>query len=228
MCFTTEEREFGETWREVEALVLSRCRRHRSLLRRVGEEEQDVAQEVRIGMLRAYRRDGTVGNPRALAYRITECRLKDRLRGTGPELVELTEAAETRCVSIAPPTVEVETREADQEFAELRLYALDEIEDAALALREAGAHRKQIAARLRIPEPDVKPTLQRARRKLEHARTQRDARGLCSMLAPAATTLRLGVTVNDERRLAAARHHLSRCRRCHPSPVGSHCRKLAA
>jgi len=225
-------------WQQVERQVLARIRRERDLLQRLGEDEHDVAHDVFVAMLEAYQRSGGIRYPIPLAHKITSCKITSRIRKrlSRPELVEWTEATEPTWVAIASPSVEVEEREAASEFAELRMLRLGRIEDRALALREAGCSRKQIADRLQMPEREVATTLQRARRKLTDARAEREARGLCALLAPVVGTLTgaaaegadHGPVANADRVLVAAVQHAARCPHCRPHLVALRRAQLAA
>ena len=233
-----DSEQFAAIWRQVERQVLSRIRQERDLLQRLGEDEHDVAHDVFVAMLEAYQRSGGISYPVTLAHRITSCKLTSRIRKrhSRPELVEWTEATEPAWVAIASPSVEVEERETASEFAELRLLRLGRIEDRALTLKEAGCSRKQIAGRLQMPEREVATTLQRARRQLTDARAEREARGLCALVAPVvgvftgavATGAERGPVANADRVLAAAVQHAARCPHCRPHLVALRRAQLAA
>ena len=227
--------DFATIWGQVERQVLARIRRERNLLQRLGEDEHDVAHDVLVAMLEAYQRSGGIDYPSTLAHTIAGWKLTDRIRRGRyrPELVEWTEVTEPASVATASPSVEVEEREAASEFAELRLLRLGPVEDRALELKEAGCSRKQIAGRLQMPEREVATTLQRARRKLTDACAEREARGLCSLVAPVLAELtgvvacRSGVADTDRRRQAALRH-VARCPRCRPHLVALRRAQLTA
>jgi RNA polymerase sigma factor (sigma-70 family) len=228
-----DSEEFAAIWRQVERQVLARIRRERDLLQRLGEDEDDVAHDVFVAMLEAYRRSGGISYPVTLAHKITSCKLTSRIRKrhSRPELVEWTEATEPAWAAIPSPSVEVEERETASEFAELRLLRLGRIEDRALALKEAGCSRTQIAGRLQMPEREVATTLQRARRKLTDARAEREARGLCALLAPVVgklTGAAAGSVASGDRILAAAVQHAARCPHCRPHLVALRRAQLVA
>ena len=230
--------EFAAIWRQVERQVVSRIRRERDLLQRLGEDEYDVAHDVFVAMLEAYRRSGGISYPDTLAHRITSCKLTSRIRKrqSRPELVEWTEATEPAWVASDSPSVEVEEREAASEFEELRLLRLGRVEDRALTLKEAGCSRKQIAGRLQMPEREVATTLQRARRKLTDARAEHEARGLCALVAPVVAKLTEAAprsaasapVQNADRALVAAVQHAARCPHCRTHLVALRRAQLAA
>lgn len=232
-----QQQQFTAIWRQVERQVLARIRRERDLLQRLGEDEHDVAHDVFIAMLEAYQRSDGISYPVTLAHKITSCKLTSRIRKrqSRPELVEWTEATEPAWVALESPGVEVEEREAESEFAELRLLRLGRIEDRALALKEAGCSRQQIAGRLQMPEREVATTLQRARRKLTDARAEREARGLCALVAPVVAKLTgaqaatpRGSVANPDRALLAAVQHAARCPHCRRHLVALRRAQLAA
>jgi len=233
-----DREQFAEIWRQVERQVLARIRQERDLLQRLGEDEHDVAHDVFVAMLEAYRRSGGISYPVPLAHKITSCKITSRIRKrmSRPELVEWTEATEPAWVAVASPSVEIEEREAASEFAELRLLRLGRIEDRALALKEAGCSRKQIAGRLQMPEREVATTLQRARRKLTDARAEREAAGLCALVAPVVGKLTgaasegrdRGQPASADRALAAAVQHAARCPHCRRHLVALRRAQLAA
>lgn len=222
-------------WCQVEPQVRARIRRERTLLQRLGEDEHDLVQEVFVAMLEVYQRAGAIDYPVALAHRVINCKLASRIRKrlSWPDLVELTELTEPAWVATPSADTVVEEREAASEFAELRLLRLGQVEDQALALKEAGCSRKQIAGALQMTEREVATMLQRARRQLTDARAAREQLGLCVLVAPViaeltGTVVRRARVVDADRARRAALGHAARCPRCRAHLVALRRARLTA